>query len=944
MPFRAIAETAGDEKLREALVELERARTQEQRARADASALLDALEAMTGAPSPAAAIGALLDRVARVFSAGVAAILQAEPGGLVIATHATAPVLLGARWQDRAGRIAKPRRLIEIDHAALGAPPVLAPYRALMSVPIRTDGPGAAALACFAEERAAFDGRQLHFLGRLASLASQALAAQALWERKTMLAGVIEGSPNAIAILDAVDDQRRIIYVNPSFERLTGYAADTSVGAAWDEVLRGWRLDEDQSTRAAIRERLDLGEAGAFELRNRHRDGHSYWARVNLFPVNGPDRRSRHFVVVQTDITDARKARAERDAARAQLDSALSSTSQGFAVLGARGELAYANAAFARFFPTGSGWQPGEDFARLWAEHRRANGSRPADALAEARRFRDWAYSGDVSHEDAGPDGGTLLVTARRTQDHGAVVTVADITALKRAEARLAERVAAVDAAQDAIALTDAAGRFRYMNPSHLAMFGFASLDEVIGLPWDTLYEPEAAEQIRRDAFPEIARTAAWRGEAIGRRRDGAPIEQELSLTRLPDGGLVCVTRDIAERRRGERERLHLRSEVEVAHRREAVGQIAAGIAHDFNNLLSAIAGSAALAEHALQTGAPVQPHLDRITLAADSGADLMRRLLGLGARERRRVRVELGAALRDVADLVAAGADMRVSVTAAVPDGPIIVDADPSDVLHLALNLAVNARDALGPGGGQVAIALRHSMPRDFKRAPLLGTLDPIRRYAVIAVQDTGDGIAPERAAAIFKPHVSTKGDAGSGLGLAIVAGIVADNDAALLLASAPGTGSTFEVFWPLEAGAPPDEEIPAALSGEPLRGKAVLVAEDCAATLAALVLILERAGAEVGPCDNPLAAAEAIEEDPTAWDLLVTDLEMPGLDGASLAARARAAAPSMPILLCTGAPGSTIDAVREGFDGVLRKPVAPEVLIAAAQRALIGRSEGDH
>jgi CheY-like chemotaxis protein len=122
------------------------------------------------------------------------------------------------------------------------------------------------------------------------------------------------------------------------------------------------------------------------------------------------------------------------------------------------------------------------------------------------------------------------------------------------------------------------------------------------------------------------------------------------------------------------------------------------------------------------------------------------------------------------------------------------------------------------------------------------------------------------------------------------------------------------------------------------------VLVAEDCAATLAALVLILERAGAEVGPCDNPLAAAEAIEEDPTAWDLLVTDLEMPGLDGASLAARARAAAPSMPILLCTGAPGSTIDAVREGFDGVLRKPVAPEVLIAAAQRALIGRSEGDH
>ena len=943
MPFRAIAETIGDERLREALVELERARALEQQARADAAALLDALEAMTRAPSPAAATSALLDRVAAVFAADVAAIVHAQRDGTVSVSHATDASIADAQWHDAAGRLARPRRLIELDHAGLETPVAMRRFRAMMSVPIRTAHDGAAALVCLSAHRAAFDGRQLHFLGRLANLASQALAAQALWERHAMLAGVVEGSPNAVAILDAVGADRGIIYVNPSFERLTGLGAESLVGISWDEVIRGWRLDDDQSTRAAMRRSLNDREAGVFEVRGRRRDGLSYWARVNVFPVNGHDDRPRNMVVTQTDITEARKATAERDAARAQLDSALSSTSQGFAVLGAGGDLAYANAAFAQFFPLPSGWRAGEDFARLWAESRMAAGLVDARAMMEGRQFRDWAYSGDVSREAPKPGGGALLITARRTRDHGAVVTVADVSALKQAEAQLAERVAAIDAAQDAIALTDAEGRFQYMNPSHLAMFGFKALDEVVGLPWDTLYAPDVAERIRREAFPEIARTAAWRGEAIGRRRDGTPVEQELSLTRLPDGGLVCVTRDIAERRRGERERLRLRGEVQVAHRREAVGQIAAGVAHDFNNLLSAISGSAALAEAAVRSGGTAQPHLDRIARAAESGADLMRRLLGLGARDRQRKRLDLQDPLRDAADLVAAGADVRVTVKTAFADTPVITEADPADVLHLALNLAVNARDALGPDGGQVTIALRHATAADLARTPLLGAIDSTRAYAVIAVHDTGEGIAPHMAAAIFKPHVSTKGDAGTGLGLAIVAGIVADNDAALLLTSSPGAGATFEVFWPLDGvGSALRDETPVAVAGA-LRGRTILIAEDQPETLAAMSLILESAGAEVGPCDNATMAAEAIEDDPDAWDLLVTDLEMPDFDGAALAARARRAAPALPMLLCTGAGGSTIAAVRDRFDSVLSKPVAPHNLVAAVRQLLDRRDGGE-
>jgi PAS domain S-box-containing protein len=517
---------------------------------------------------------------------------------------------------------------------------------------------------------------------------------------------------------------------------------------------------------------------------------------------------------------------------------------------------------------------------------------------------------------------------------------VTDVTDLKRTEAQLAERVAAIDAAQDGIALTDPEGRFRYMNPSHLSMFGFETLAEVKGLPWQALYEPDGVERMRREAFPALGQQGAWRGEAVGRRKDGTPLEQEVSLTLLPDGSLVCVTRDIAERRRNERERLRLREEVQTAHRREAVGQIAAGVAHDFNNLLSAITGSAALAGKAVGADSPAAPHLARITRAARSGADLMHRLLDLGARERRCVPVDLAAPLRTVADLVSAGVGLGVVVETDLPAEPLVVEADPGDILHLMLNLGINARDALGAHGGKVELGLRRATAADLARAPLLGRIDATRAYAVISVADNGSGVPADFAAEMFKPHVSTKGDSGTGLGLAIVAGVVAENDAALALTSTPGEGATFEVFWPMRHDARSAADAAAVIEGTPkrsaLRGRTILIAEDSPTMLATIAAFLEAAGAEVAPCDDPVAAAEAIEEDPTAWDLLVTDLEMPVLDGGALARRARAAAPAMPVILCTGAAEGSVAAIREHFDIVLRKPITQDQLLDAACRVL--------
>jgi CheY-like chemotaxis protein len=288
----------------------------------------------------------------------------------------------------------------------------------------------------------------------------------------------------------------------------------------------------------------------------------------------------------------------------------------------------------------------------------------------------------------------------------------------------------------------------------------------------------------------------------------------------------------------------------------------------------------------------------------------------------------------------------VRVTVATDLPATPLIATADPGDILHLVLNLALNARDALHAEGGRITLGLRRAKTDDLARAPLLGALDQARRYAVISVCDDGQGVPPELGASIFMPHVSTKGDAGTGLGLAIVAGVIADNDAALVLTSAPGEGALFEVFWPLDPAMLAADDVPptaADAAGVSLAGLAILVVEDSPAMLDAIGAMLERAGAEVGPCESPVMALEAIEEDPSAWDLVITDLEMPELDGAALAARTRAAAPATPVILCTGAPEAVISAVGGRFDAILRKPVSENALVAAARSALARTEKGD-
>lgn len=533
-----------------------------------------------------------------------------------------------------------------------------------------------------------------------------------------------------------------------------------------------------------------------------------------------------------------------------------------------------------------------------------------------------------------------------------------DITALKLAEERArADLTSAMDASRDGIAITDAEGRYLYMNRAHRQMFAIPEAADIVGQHWQRLYEPEVAAHLERTAIPALLAEGGWGGEVTGRRFDGAELPQEVSLTLQEDGGIICISRDISKRLREQQEQMRLREELQVAQRCEVIGQLASGLAHDLNNLLAAIGGSATLMHGAAPREADA--HVQRILAATEQAGTLLRRFLNLGQRQSNRARIDLRTPLREAVELVRSGLRTQTRLRLELPETPVEVLADPTDILQVVLNLVLNARDAIAglpprAEGYEIAIRLRAAEPGELAGPFAAGGLATGRAHVCISIADDGPGMDAAVQAQVFKPYFSTKGAAGTGLGLAIVAGVLSGNEAAVALESAPGHGTCFTVLWPIDDTLPAAEPEPA-VAREPapaaaphsrtgssagsLAGRLVLVVDDHPDVLHILGAFLQQAGAEVVPCADPRDALAALRDDPGLWDLVVTDFDMPRVTGADLALAAEKLVPGLPVLLITALPDWRMRLAGKPaprFAGVLGKPLTRAAFIAAAEAAL--------
>ena len=525
----------------------------------------------------------------------------------------------------------------------------------------------------------------------------------------------------------------------------------------------------------------------------------------------------------------------------------------------------------------------------------------------------------------------------------GFMAVQVDITALKDAEARaLSDRAAAMDASLDGIALVGPDGRFQYMNKALRAGLGFESEEAIINRNWRCIFRPEEAKFLMEQVAPQLFQKNIWRGEVMGKAQNGDQVDMEMSLTRRPDNGLVVIARDISDRRRIDQERAKLRDELQLAQRREVIGQLAAGLAHDFNNLLATIAGSASLIEVSHSGDPLLMSHAARINAASEQATGLVRRLLNLGARNTRRSWIDLRNPLREATELLMPSLGSKIRLHLRLPKDRAETQADPTDILQIVLNLAINARDAMEHQGGDIHIRLAAATATDLHGPFAHGTPNLTRAYWKFSVEDNGSGMSAETADQIFLPYFSTKGDKGSGLGMAIIVGVLSANEGAVRLESALGKGTRFDVLWPVSTGiAEPESSCQAAAdpSRQCLRGKAIMIVDDAEDLLEVLAAFLSTTGAEVAATTSPQDALEVIADDPNAWDLIVTDFDMGSLTGADLAARIHEMRTDLPVILVTALPDWTARArgTSAKFAKVLGKPVTREDLISAVESTLM-------
>ncbi|MBC8023799.1 MAG: PAS domain S-box protein [Burkholderiales bacterium] len=521
--------------------------------------------------------------------------------------------------------------------------------------------------------------------------------------------------------------------------------------------------------------------------------------------------------------------------------------------------------------------------------------------------------------------------------------SITDIEPSKRYEAAILRQTALLDelfeSAPEAVALLGMDGRVIRTNREFASLFGF-SAEESTGRALTELIVP--ADQLG-DALADYEAVGSGQRvmvECERVRKDG--VRLHVALTASPVAiageaiGTYTIHRDITERKLAESEQERLQSRLRQAEKMEAVGRLAGGIAHDFNNILGGILGYGEMLAESAGEGSPEQRYSRNLLIAANRARDLVDQILTYSRSQRApRGPVEIGRIVAETLEVIRGSIPAEIVVDVHVPQTPLVVYGDPTQLHQVVMNLCTNAVHAMG-GKGTLAVSLQAiDLESELKLAQ--ATLSP-GTYVKFTVSDTGTGMDQATLARIFEPFFTTKEvGRGTGLGLSLVYGIVADSGGATHVTSELGRGSTFEIYLPRTDAA----NLAVEREHGPIErghGERILLIDDEKPLLIMTAELVTRLGYEPVPFSDPHSALASLQAMPEAYDLVLTDEMMPGLTGTALSRAARQARAGLPIILISGYTGPMLTqmALAAGVREVLRKPVQSRELAAALARAL--------
>jgi len=496
-----------------------------------------------------------------------------------------------------------------------------------------------------------------------------------------------------------------------------------------------------------------------------------------------------------------------------------------------------------------------------------------------------------------------------------------------------------LDSIGDGVTVANERGEFLLVNPAAEEIVGIAHTPGDPG-QWSEKYGLYLPDQVTPYPAAELPLAKAMRGEPsdsveIFARNPGHPQGVWLSVTARPltgkagvvHGG-VAVFSDVTAHRRAE---VKLRQ----AQKMEAIGRLAGGIAHDFNNILGVVIGQSGILLSQSEITAAARRRVEEIFDAASHAATLTRQLLVFGRKQVLQPAVlNLNRVIGDVENMIRRLIGDEIEVRTRLASDLENVNADPSQMEQVIINLCVNARDAM-PHGGRITIETRNVQIDGFaaSRRP---SVNP-GRYVRMAVSDTGIGISKGLLPHIFEPFFTTKEPAkGTGLGLATVYGIVKQSGGDVLVYSEPGQGSTFSVYLPVTEQAQLGEH--ATMPQEVIRGsETILLVEDAAPLRAVIRELLEGFGYTILEAEDAERAGQIADQYDGDIALLLTDLSLPKGSGQAVANSLLKKRSGIRVLYMSADPDRVVHrGIQEAGTDFLQKPFTQEALAQKLRRLL--------